>query len=194
MHPEILVFEAQRHLVAHPFDCIHAVDHHISVANNAQVIILREGLSARIDQPALMVALHWHDVEKDSEDHNLLREKMQLNGANEMFIEKVIGIINCHSFGHTQIGLEAKVLYDADKLDYLSIPRLKTLLGARNKGEITEERFIYYKQAWTSRIMAVKGTLHFSYTKKRFRTDLKKLAEFMEKTPQVEDMTEFIVV
>jgi HD superfamily phosphodiesterase len=194
MYPEIFVQEAQRYLLVHPFDCIHGIDHHEAVADNCQAIILREGLSSKIDQPALMVAVHWHDVQKDSENHDFLREIMQLGGANKTFTEKVIGIISCHSFGHFQIGLEAKILYDADKLDYLSISRLKTLLDSRNKGEMTEERFDYYKQAWKSRIVSVQKTLHFKYTKKRFKEDLKELIKFMKETPQVEDMADNLMV
>ncbi len=183
--------DSDRKLKENPFDCIHAEIHHDRTLDNCQTIVLREKLTG-FDSDALNIAALWHDVEKGSEKHGLLRKSMQEAGANRTFIRKVVDIIDSHTFGCKQESLEAKILFDADKLEYLSIDRLQVLLTAFNSGKISPEKFNYYKKEWTGRIKTVGKSLHFSYTRRRFREELPKLRSFMKKNPLTKDMAESI--
>jgi len=186
MLPE-LISQAKRYLAESPFDSLHASSHHQKVWENSLWIASEEGLEVDLD--ALQVAAWWHDIERGSDDFNLLRQALESVGATPEFKEKVFTIIINHSFGQNQESLEAKVLYDADKLEYLSVERVENLLRDFKNGEMNQERVEYYKREWAGRIKLVRKSLHFHSSKKRFDDELVKFVEFCQSNPA---LAEFI--
>lgn len=181
-----VIAEAQKRLTEKPFDALHGVEHHQSVWNNCEWIIEQEDLSPDLD--VLRVAAWWHDVERNSETFPQMKRTLRDFGASDEFVDKVLAAVSTHSFGHTQDILEGKILYDADKLEYLSINRVKELLRTREQGQMDEERFDYYQKAWAKRIKNLSGSLHFESSKTRFREDLRKFIEFARTEPTLEPM------
>lgn len=177
-----VVAEAQRHLREHPFDALHSVSHARQVWKNCLWIIKREGLKD-LDMEALQIAAWWHDVQRDSEKHDWLKKALSDHGSAPEFTEKVVGIINGHSFEQPQSSTESEVLYDADKLEYLSIDRVITLAKAKNNRMIGDDRFEYYKKAWAQRIQKVRQNIHFDSVKKRFENRYRKFLDFIKNDP-----------
>lgn len=186
MLPEIIA-SAQRHLTESPFDTLHAVSHHQQVWDNCNWIVEQEGLNP--DMEVLEVAAWWHDVERGSDGFTLMQETLRQLGAKEEFIGKVLGAVGSHSFGQNQETLEGKILYDADKLEYLSVDRLKALLALREQKGMGKKRFNYYKEAWAERINGVRGSFHFDSASKKFEKDLKKFLKFARKDPRLRSFT-----
>jgi HD superfamily phosphodiesterase len=177
---------AQRYLAEHPFDALHSVAHHAKVWENCQWIVGQERLE--VDLVTLEIAAWWHDVERGSEEHSLLRQGLTNLGIEPEFIEKIVGIINGHSYGQEQTSLEGKVLYDADKLEYLSLERVDTLVTAFKNGAIPQDRFDYYKKGWAKRIPNVRGKINFESTRKKFEEELVIFMEHAQKEPLLAEM------
>jgi HD superfamily phosphodiesterase len=194
MELEKILHEGRRFLTEQPYDRAHDLNHSEAVWNNCQAIILSEGLLG-INLEALMIASPWHDVQRSAPDEcQILRETMEKAGAEPVFILEVENIIGEHSFGKKQTFIESKIFYDADKLEYLSIPRLQTIIKEYKEGIMSQERFIYYKTEWAKRINLVKGTLHFGYSHRRFKKDLEDIVAFMRETPLVSEMADLVVL
>lgn len=183
MSPEKIILEAKKHLQEHPFDSIHALNHHRSVWNYCLRIIKKENLTVNLD--LLKIAAWWHDVERNEEECTLLRGAMTELKYQDQHINKVVEIINGHSWGKKQLCIEAKVLYDADKLEYVSSSRLFTLIEDYRKGNLTQERYDYYLKAWTGRIKSVSGKLNFDYSNILFEHKLKRFVLFSKRFKEV---------
>ncbi len=181
-----IIATARKRLAENPFDALHGVEHHQNVWNNCEWIIEKEGLSPDLD--VLQIAVWWHDVERDSEEFPQMKRTLRDAGASDEFIGKVLAAVSTHSFGHTQDILEGKILYDADKLEYLSINRVKELLRIRKQGQMGEARFEYYQKTWAKRLKQVPKSLHFESSKTRFQEDLRKFLEFAQTQPTLESM------
>lgn len=172
-----LIDRALYELRTSPFDAVHDERHHVKVWVNCRRIITREGLSG-LNLDALKVATFWHDVQRDQPDEfKLLRETMQGLKTPKKEEDLVLAIASNHSYGTTQKLTEAKVLFDADKLEYVSTARARILLEEILRGNIPQERSAYYVSLWNKRIVDVQDNLHFGYTKNLFT---RRLASFMD--------------
>ena len=170
MIPEI-VRRAKVHLEENPYDSLHGVLHHQAVWENCLWIIDKEKLG--VDVEALEIAAWWHDVERGSETNDLFLRDADSFGFPDELKNKVVSIINEHSFEQKQTLLESKVLYDADKLEYLSPLRLEQLLELYRTGNsMDSKRLEHYKKEWGRRINVVRNNLHFDSTRQEFEKRL----------------------
>jgi HD superfamily phosphodiesterase len=188
MSSELLIQRAQQYLTESPFDAGYDLDHHQRVVNNCLIIVEKEGLE--LDLEVLVVAAWWHDIErKDLERNNqLLRSAAEDAGIDVAIAEKGIHILNSHSFGNSQEDLEAQVLFDADKIEYVSAPRIRRVLAAVERGEMTDAVWEKYKVALGERIPHVPGMLHFEASKALFKQQLGELQAWIQEDPRLADL------
>ena len=172
MSIEQVIGEAKRLLEIDPFDAGHDLDHHTAVVKNCFDIIRDENLSLGIE--ALLIAAWWHDYKRDDETENdrILTVTLVANGFDNTYIAKVLGIKNCHSFGNGQDSLEAQVLFDADKLEYVNIDRFKKVSQAVEKGKMSMEVAKKYEVAFIQRVPILVGNLHFASSNRKFNDRL----------------------
>lgn len=174
-----LVIEAQKQLIKKPFDLAHDITHHYRVYESCLRIIDEEKL--RVDSDFVGVCAWLHDIGgRRGENIQLIQNLLQKYIDNLEYIEKVIKIIKEHSFGETQTQIESKILFDADKLEYVNPFRLKWFLKAYDEGHITEGVYLQYKKEWKERIKDVEEQLHFSYSKRQFARMLPTTTEIMK--------------
>lgn len=194
MSTEQLVETARYYLEKNPFDAVHDVRHHAAVWDNCLWIIREEGIP-NLNLDVLKVAAWWHDVQRGQDDEiSLLREKMQeFNMPNETRTA-IFETVGSHSFGNTQASTEAKILYDADKMEYASFERVKILLKMRAEEKISEADYNHYVKTWRERIVSVKGQMHFESSKKEFEKRLTALIEMAENNKELKVFTEGIVL
>lgn len=133
-----------------PFDAAHDWNHHLAVGTNGLEIIDREKIQDRIDLPVFIAAAFFHDLERGSTGHDLAVLKMKEAGFDDGFVAKMVDLINEHSFGDTQKTLAGKVLWAADKIEYLSIDRSK-----KATNELSKEKLDEYVTIWGERIVPV---------------------------------------
>jgi HD superfamily phosphodiesterase len=188
------VLKAQDILREKSFDPIHAVEHHQKTWENVQWIVNNEGLEKSVDFGVLRLAAWWHDVDRGKANETESFEKYcEDSNISPILVNKVTEVINEHSFGQLQNSLEGKILYDADKLEYVSILRVETLLEMNKEGKIDNKVFDYYKIEWAKRINKVKGSLNFVSTRIRFNNELAKFVEYGLKTPFFADLARSVI-
>lgn len=176
-----LIIEAQKQLIKKPFDLAHDITHHYRVQEEALKIIEEEGLD--LDEDFISICAWYHDLGgRRGENSSLIHSLIEKHVKDPKSIEKIIQIIKEHSYGETQTSLESKVLFDADKLEYVNPIRLKWFLKAYDEGYLSKKVYIQYKKEWTERIKNVEGQLHFSYTKRQFSKMLPLATKLMGNT------------
>jgi len=190
---QLLIASAQEILIEFPPDSAHDLGHHWAVFNNVVKISCKESIFTRVDIDALSVAIFWHDVERNQEGHKLLEEAFKKYGTEKDFTEKVIDIIDHHSFGTKQNTIEDKILWDADKLEYASLSRLEKGLEAYRKGNLSQEQFLKYKKEWLERIPSVRESFHFESSKKEFYRRMLRVIDKVMETPELSDMLIFLL-
>ncbi|MBP7774250.1 hypothetical protein KA078_00500 [Candidatus Woesebacteria bacterium] len=134
---------AQQLLLDHPFDIYHDIFHHYKVWENSRKITFIEKL--KVDTNPLDIACWWHDIFKGEKDNSLLIKTLSDTNIDTDTLDTAIAIINQHSFGEEQTLLESKILYDADKIEYISLTRWQAAFEACDKGFISvaeKERYI----------------------------------------------------
>lgn len=162
-----IILEAQRQLVLRPIDLAHDITHHYRVYEWSLKINNSERLN--VDEDLLAVCAWYHDLGgRTGENAKLIRDLIDKHTDDKSFIDKVVKIVQEHSFGKTQSGLESKILFDADKLEYVNPFRLLWFLKAHKEQLITEEKYKQYKKEWNERIGKVKKMLHFRYSQEEF--------------------------
>ncbi|PIY80820.1 MAG: hypothetical protein COY80_00925 [Candidatus Pacebacteria bacterium CG_4_10_14_0_8_um_filter_42_14] len=78
-----------------------------------------------MDLDKVEIASWWHDYERGSSEHQTLVKVMQDADYSQEYIDSVRDLINSHSFSDKRSDTnEAKVLFDADKLEYVNPGRL----------------------------------------------------------------------
>ncbi|NMC35709.1 hypothetical protein GYA49_01550 [Candidatus Beckwithbacteria bacterium] len=160
------ILDAQQELIHNPFDIVHDVIHHFQVCQNCLFIIEAEKLS--VELPVVIISAWWHDIDRDLETKIAIIKSLEKNHFSNSFIKKCLKVIKSHSFGKKQISLEAKVLFDADKLEYVNPLRTRRLIQAINDGVENIDKGIFYKKGWFEKTPQVKDMLHFSYSKSLF--------------------------
>lgn len=162
-----IILEAQRQLVLKPVDLAHDITHHYRVYEWSLKINNSEKLNANED--LLTVCAWYHDLGgRRGENTGLLRDLLSKHTDDNNFINKVIKIIRKHSFGEAQSSLESKILFDADKLEYVNPLRLSWFIKAYREGFLSEKKYKQYKKEWHERIRKVKKMLHFNYSREKF--------------------------
>lgn len=116
----ILVKYAKYILRNTPPDSVHDINHHRRVWKNALCIMKNEGIT----DPNRIVFLcsFWHDINK----HIFVADPstLYLNMTNDEKIAGIIGdAINHHQWKSEPKSIYAKTLFDADKIEYISINR-----------------------------------------------------------------------
>lgn len=133
-----------------PFDAAHDWNHHLAVGTNGLEIIDREEIQNEIDLPVFIAAAFFHDLERGSTGHDLAVLKMKEAGFSDEFVDKMVDLINEHSFGDTQKTLAGTVLWAADKIEYVSSDRFRHSLA-----NLSLAKRIAYKKLWRDRIKSV---------------------------------------
>lgn len=169
-----LIKEAKRILWENPFDEIHDIFHHYRVWENAINIIFNEKLEC--DMNLLEVAIWWHDISKSDpnnsqEDDFYLFEKAGIAcDVNQATRDQIKSTILEHQQMNSQTSLESKILYDADKIEYVSIPRI---LIAKNS--LADEVRNVYEAKWRKNMEERYLSLNFQYSKDNFRRIIQEL-------------------
>ena len=179
-----VILDAQQELIHNPFDIVHDVIHHFQVYQNCLIIAEAEKLC--IELPIVIISAWWHDVDRDSETKISIVKSLEKNHFPNSFIKKCLKVIESHSFGKKQVSLEAKVLFDADKLEYVNPLRTRRLIQAINDGVENFNKGIFYKKRWFEKTPQVKDMLYFSYSKSLFDKLFEKTKKEFE---QLEAMT-----
>ncbi len=134
-------------------DSAHDFEHILRVTHMAKYLAQREGAAVEIVRAAALL----HDIARHAEDHvdasldhadvaaRDAKELVLKNGATEAFGERVAEAIRSHRFrGTTQPqSLEAKILFDADKLDSIGaigVARAYAICGLMNQKLYSEPK------------------------------------------------------
>ncbi len=175
--------EAQVRLKEEPFDEAHDHAHHAAVVKNCRGIVQDENL--KLDMQALLIAAWWHDYKRDNEEENdkILTQTMKNAGFDEEFTNIVLNIKNSHSFGNGQETLEQEVLFDADKLEYASVSRMKKVEEAVKTGKMSQDIQNRYRKAFLERLPTVLSTLHFESSRVEIRRRLEEVKEYATNNP-----------
>lgn len=162
-----MVLEAQKRLILNPIDLAHDVTHHYRVYEWSLKINIKERL--RADEDILTVSAWYHDLGgRRGEDISLIKNLLGKHTDDANFVDEIVNIIREHSFGKIQSNLESKILFDADKMEYVNPPRLLLFVKAHEEGLINDKKYEQYKKEWSERIEKVKDMLHFIYSKEKF--------------------------
>jgi HD superfamily phosphodiesterase len=171
-----LIAEAKRILKESPYDVAHDLSHHERVWKNAQRI--SEHVSEPFDEDILKVAVFWHDVtlgqKSETEDRTLhiqeaishLRDLMKRHSFPLSFQESVQEVIRSHVFeAKNQATIEAKILFDADKLDAFHQERYTALLNAYKGRQLSKMKVFLLVQAAKLWLRTVRNRYHFDISR-----------------------------
>lgn len=164
MQKDQVISVAKTQLLHNPFDIAHDIFHHYKVWENILLITIKEGLSLDLDR--VEIASWWHDYERGSSKHLALIKAMQEAGYSQEYIDSVKDLVNSHSFFDERSDAEeAKVLFDADKLEYVNSGRLVWIGEGLLHGLLDPQIGKKYGTALQERILKVVQTLHYPSTK-----------------------------
>jgi HD superfamily phosphodiesterase len=183
-----LIEFAKKYLEKQPFDIVHDLEHHEQVVANCLDIIKQEGLQPDMD--VIITAAWWHDVEKSYETKNsadktivFFRKTAEIFGADDEFINQCVDTIQQHSFSQPQRTLEGKILFDADKIEYVNDGRIGKLVDdfVANPHKYQPNHLQSTHDIWIARIKKVHDMMHFAFSKKVFQTKLRDTENILEK-------------
>jgi len=163
--------EAQKRLVESKRDLLHGVDHASMVVENAFNIIRSEKLD--VDSDVVELVCWWHDIEFKEPKKNRNRPCVYTAkylakkfGSKESII---IDSISNHEFGNMPKSMEGKVLYDADKIEYVNLNRLQKVYDYFDMGLLTKDYVLsVINQVLKVFYPEVAKNLNFDYSKKIF--------------------------
>jgi hypothetical protein len=190
-YSQVIADLSRKILKTQAFDAAHDYKHHKTVADNCLNIIRLENLQDKVNLDVLISAAYWHDFERGTEgdykkakkDNDGISRLLKKENVPENFINQVNKLIDEHSFHSDQVSLEGKILFDADKLEYVSLYRFKDSLN-----KLPPEKINYYRDLWKSRINTVRDRLFFESSKNLFDRRLNKLKAYIkEERPDLLD-------
>lgn len=161
-----------------PYDAAHDWEHHFAVCKNGLEIIYKENLQDKIDMPVFFAASLFHDLERGSKGHELAVLKMKEVGFDDKFVNKMVDLINEHSFADKQESLAGTVLWAADKIEYVSKDRFIHSLA-----NLSLAKRIFYKNLWRSRIEDVSKkfeNIGLPSANQIFKTKFKELKDYVD--------------
>lgn len=83
----------------------------------------------------------------------------------------MVEVIDEHSFEKSQTSIEAEVLYDADKIELVSISRWQYAFQTYDDSLITLEERDRYISEWNRRMPLLIGNLHYKVANDIFKSD-----------------------
>lgn len=174
-----LITQAQLKLVKHPYDIYHDIGHHYKVLDNCLLIGIEEKLKPNF--VLLEKAVWCHDLNKNSKNEYQLLNRFLSQYCTKKETAEIIQLIKEHPYKSQQNSIESKLLYDADKLELVSIPRWKRAFDAYEYDEISLEERDRYVQAWNKRINNnIVKTLHYRTSLEIFNINYNKFVEWLK--------------
>lgn len=162
MHSREVINEAKRRL-EHPIDAAHGVEHHRAVAGNCARIVEAENLT--VDEDVLTIAAWWHDLETQRGGTGILREYLLANGYPAKTADSVCEIVEEHTYGQKQTSIEAKVLYDADKMEYFNPERMKQAIQDARRSVLPIAILKKHYGSWSQRYRQTLESFYFPYSR-----------------------------
>jgi HD superfamily phosphodiesterase len=180
-----LVQKARERLLNSPYDSAHEINHHYKVWENALTIISNEDLWDKVDLEVLTIASWYHDLERGSKTHDFLVSKLNACEIGKEKKNKIITVINSHSFNDEMINLlEAKILYDADKIEYFNVGRWENILESYQGKQMSEEKMIYYCNLINERFEGVVKNINFPSSFEMLKINLFTLINYLKSLPK----------
>lgn len=179
MHNLEIIEKAKEYLSRLPVDSAHGLDHHEAVAKNCIKIIEVEQLNLNTD--AVVIAAWWHDLESQQGATDLLLKEMASAGFDAQTTEVTASVVRAHTYGKHQETLEAKVLYDADKMEYFNPERARKAVEDAQSGILEIQILAKHYQAWLDRYREVLTSFNFEYSRKIASDNLPATLEEIEK-------------
>lgn len=168
-NPEI-INKAQEYLRRQPVDFVHDLDHHEAVANNCIKIIQAEHLN--VNPTIVIIAAWWHDLESKEGATDLLQKEMVSARFDEQTIKATTAIVHSHTYGEQQATTEAKVLFDADKLEYFNPERMKKAVNDAQMGLLPIPVLAKHYRLWLERYENVLNSFNFKYSRELAQQNL----------------------
>lgn len=160
-----IIHDIQKYFISHEIDIAHNIGHHYRVWENSMTIVREEKL--HIDSDAVQIAAWLHYIDNGKEKQ-FLNQHAKKWGLNDALREKVRSIVIEQSFGQEPKSIESKIVYDADRIELLSIPRWQFVFQSCEEGNMTEAVRDNYIARVHARIPVLKDNLHFACSNKRF--------------------------
>jgi HD superfamily phosphohydrolase YqeK len=162
-----ILTKIKKELALHPYDAAHDLNHHLRVFKGSRKIVAAEYLNA--DNKVLTIAAWGHDLGgRTGQETTGLKKFLEEFGCSNDFIAKILLVIEEHSFGKKQTRVESRVLFDADKLEYVNPLRLTSFIQAAHRGLLDKNAVQHYLKEWHERVYRIPDMLHYSYSKKEF--------------------------
>lgn len=174
-----IILVAQKRLIENSVDLAHDIMHHYRVVEFS--LKIRELERNDCDEKTLIIAGWFHDIVNRDGSNILAVKAMLAPYIKDKRIDNIIASISEHSYKKKQNTDVSKILYDADKLEYVNLPRLKWLLQIHEDHYISEKKFIFYVSQWFRRISKIHQSLHFNSSKKMFHKMESEAYKIMEK-------------
>lgn len=156
------------------------LDHHCRVSSFSVDLIKNEKIS--IDWKLASLSSWWHDIEdKDGQINDLLIFHLNKENLEKKIIDEITKAIKEHSFfNQKQTSLLSKILFDADKSEYISPSRLLFFSELVKSKSIDKMKADKYINLWFERLKTLKQRLHFNYTKEYYKNNISYANEIMK--------------
>lgn len=183
-----IIQEAERELFDNPFDIGHNYAHHYKVWENALYILIEEKLWD-VDREALFIACWFHDLERGDQEHKRMLKILDKYKIPKKTQDKVLEIINSHSYEDKNPTIsEAKVLFDADKIEYINVSRWHYFRLGFEAGNISKKRMIHDGQLLSERLLEIVKRINYQTTHKIFATYLKRVKDYLDMTQKESEL------
>lgn len=162
-------------LTNNPPDLAHDFQHHQRVWQNILYIQKKEKIR-KLDMVMLQLCAYWHDINKHHFNANpaLLFYTMTGDKKTADVIEKTIDTHGWRNKAKTSLD---KMLFDADKLEYVSLKRWRPLL--RSNLDIEQARlFKVYFEGLNKRLPSLPSRLHYASVKICYEVEYQKLLKW----------------
>ncbi len=192
MQVDKLISAAQKILVTDPYDKGHDICHHFKVMHNCLEIIVAEDIKG-VNLDYLQLAAWWHDVDRKTKDHPRFMSSAKMLGFSDEEIAEILTIINGHSYSDERSDiLEAKILFDADKIEYVGHARWLYITVSIKNDEMGLDKGIKYALALNERIAYVMENINFKHTKKMLKQEFKQLQYLRDNNLLIQEINEKI--
>lgn len=188
-----LAHATREEMKRNPFDAAHDSRHHERVLTNCQEIVEKENLKVNLDALTIAALIHDYKRGSDEERDEFVRATVRAVGLPEDFAAEVINIMSTHSYGESQATMEQMVLFDSDKLEYLRPERFESCLAAVDAGQMAEERWNWYKNAFSERIPNVRSMLHFEASRRMFDVLTQEFKECVAAEPRLAELRHLVI-
>lgn len=176
-----LVLEAQNLLIRNPYDLAHGVGHHCRVSDFSISLIIREKLE--VDWRTVSLASWWHDIgDKKGQNHIFLTNALEKQGVDSDIETIIIKAVEEHSFSsQNHSSLESKILFDADKSEYINPSRLLYFSELVRSNMVSQDKAVKYKKLWFNRMKTLEKRIFFDYTKSFYKKYKKEAFNIMNR-------------